>query len=84
MLFSILFAKVTATSQEPDKIILNNKEYDLLNNPLEKYFELHPEDHPIYSEKNINRDKNGEKSIPPSLQAIIAATLQLSRLKIII
>lgn len=66
LFFSILFAKVSATSQEPDKIILTNKEYDLLNNPLEKYFELHPEDHPIYGEKIIYRNKDGEKSIPTS------------------
>lgn len=66
LFFFILFAKVNATSQEPNKIILDNKEYDLLNNPLEKYFENHPEDHPIYGEKIINRDKNGEKQIPAS------------------
>jgi len=66
LFLSVLFIRINATSQEPDKIIFNNKEYDLLNNPLEKYFEGHPEDHPIYGEKIIYINKNGEKSIPTS------------------
>ncbi|MBW8522407.1 hypothetical protein K0U91_07965 [Chryseobacterium chendengshani] len=34
---------VFATSQYPDKIIYNGKEYDLLSNPLNAYFEKHPD-----------------------------------------
>lgn len=62
-IFSII--QIFATGQEPDKIIINNKEYDLLNNPLEKYFEEHPDDHPIYGNKlsEFKQYKNGEQMI---------------------
>jgi len=38
--------EVLATSQAPDKIIFNNKEYSLLTNPLEAYFKINPEKRP--------------------------------------
>lgn len=54
--------KIGATGQVPDKIIINNKEYSLLNNPLNQYFKEHPDDHPIYGKKM--HPKNGELMIP--------------------
>lgn len=52
-----------ATGQEPDKIIINNKEYDLLNNPLEGYLKRHPDDHPVFGSKlpEFQKYKNGER-----------------------
>ncbi|SFO24573.1 hypothetical protein SAMN05421741_12931 [Paenimyroides ummariense] len=38
--------QVLATSQAPDKIIFNDKEYSLLTNPLEAYFKINPEKRP--------------------------------------
>ncbi|RAI97698.1 hypothetical protein LX64_05002 [Chitinophaga skermanii] len=35
-----------ATAQYPDKLIYKGKEYDLQSNPLENYFEQHPESRP--------------------------------------
>ncbi|WP_223606490.1 hypothetical protein [Chryseobacterium sp. OSA05B] len=65
LLFTFSMIQIFATGQEPDKIIINNKEYDLLNNPLEKYFEEHPDDHPIYGNKlsEFKQYKNGEQMI---------------------
>lgn len=40
------FAKVFGTAQYPDKIFYNNKEYSLLTNPLEKYFERNEDKRP--------------------------------------
>lgn len=40
------FAKVSATAQYPDKIFYSNKEYSLLTNPLEKYFEKNEDKRP--------------------------------------
>lgn len=40
------FAKVFATAQYPDRIVFNNKEYSLLTNPLEKYFEKNEDKRP--------------------------------------
>lgn len=37
---------VFATAQYPDKIIYEGKEYDLHTNPLEPYFETHPDKKP--------------------------------------
>lgn len=37
---------VFATAQYPDKIIYNGKEYNLHSNPLELYFEKHPDKRP--------------------------------------
>lgn len=37
---------VFATAQYPDKIIYNGKEYSLHSNPLEAYFEKHPDKRP--------------------------------------
>lgn len=44
MLFS--FTDVNATAQYPDKLIYNGKEYALHTNPLEFYFEKHPDKKP--------------------------------------
>jgi len=44
------FSKVFATAQYPDKILYNNKEYSLLTNPLEKYFEQHEDKRPKNTE----------------------------------
>ena len=38
--------KVFATAQYPDRIIYNGKEYSLLSNPLESYFEKNPDKRP--------------------------------------
>lgn len=57
----LISVKFFATAQEPNKIIIGGKEYDLLNDPLESYFEQHPEDHPIDGEKIIKKNKKGEK-----------------------
>ncbi|AYZ34342.1 hypothetical protein EGY07_01585 [Chryseobacterium indologenes] len=48
LLFTFSIIKIFATAQAPDGIIINDKEYSLLNNPLEKYFKDHPEYHPVY------------------------------------
>lgn len=40
------FAKLSATAQYPDKINYNSKEYSLLTNPLEKYFEKNEDKRP--------------------------------------
>ena len=50
-IFSFSIIKLFATAQAPDKIIIENKEYDLLNNPLENYFVENPDLDPIYGGK---------------------------------
>lgn len=64
IIFSL--SKLLATAQAPDKIIIENKEYDLLNNPLENYFENNPELDPIYGGKikMFNKYKTEEIPIP--------------------
>lgn len=62
LFFTFLAIRILATGQEPDKIIINNKEYNLLNNPLEKYFTEHPELHPIYGSENTTK-KNGKEKV---------------------
>ena len=42
----ILRVEVVATGQAPDKIIYNGKEFYLLENPLENYFEQYPNKRP--------------------------------------
>ncbi len=42
----ILRVAVFATGQAPDKVIYNGKEFYLLANPLENYFEQHPDKRP--------------------------------------
>ncbi|PQA92465.1 hypothetical protein B0A69_15655 [Chryseobacterium shigense] len=65
LLFTFSLIKIFATGQEPDKIIINNKEYDLMNNPLEGYLEKHPDDHPVYGSKltEFHQYKNGERML---------------------
>lgn len=47
LLFLLVFSLNSfATAQYPDKIIFNGKEYSLHTNPLEKYFEEHPDKRP--------------------------------------
>ncbi|MCJ7933349.1 MAG: hypothetical protein MUW56_06840 [Chryseobacterium sp.] len=63
----ILFSavKIFATSQVADKIIINTMKYDLINTPLEKYFDEHPEYHPLSGNKlKLFKDQNGESIIP--------------------
>ncbi|SRR5574344_1338738 len=44
VLFCICFVpSAFATAQMPDVLIYNGKEYDLLTNPMEHYFEEHPD-----------------------------------------
>ncbi|MCT2407480.1 hypothetical protein NZD88_08015 [Chryseobacterium antibioticum] len=64
-LFTFSLIKIFATGQEPDKIIINNKEYDLMNNPLEGYLERHPDDHPVFGPKlpEFQKYKNGERML---------------------
>lgn len=64
LLFTFSIIQIFATSQEPDRIIINNKEYALLNNPLDKYFENHPDDHPIYGHKIRMFNKYKKKILP--------------------
>ncbi|MGU3375284.1 hypothetical protein [Chryseobacterium sp. M5A1_1a] len=63
--FTFSIIKILGTGQQPDKIIINNKEYDLLNNPLDAYFGKHPDDHPIYGPK-IRKRTEKELMIPLS------------------
>ena len=63
LFFTFSVIKILATGQEPDRIIINNKEYKLLNNPLEKYFTDHPEHHPIYGSKNTIKKEGKEETI---------------------
>lgn len=53
LILCLLFflTKLFATGQAPDKIIIDDKEYDLLTNPLESYFAKNPELDPIYGGK---------------------------------
>lgn len=47
LIFSLfIVVNVLATGQTPDKIIYNGKEYSLHSNPLEAYFEKHPDKRP--------------------------------------
>ena len=62
--FTFSLSKLFATSQAPDKIIIENKEYDLLNNPLENYFEKNPEFHPIYGGKIKMYNRDNEQVVP--------------------
>ena len=55
-----IFLKTFATGQEPNFIKIDGKEYQLLNDPLEKYFKEHPENHPVYGEKFIKKNEKGE------------------------
>lgn len=56
--FTFSIIKILATGQEPDRIIINNKEYKLLNNPLKKYFDEHPDEHPLYENKDLKEGIN--------------------------
>ncbi|SIS83341.1 hypothetical protein SAMN05421786_102432 [Chryseobacterium ureilyticum] len=56
--FTFSIIKILATGQVPDRIIINNKEYKLLNNPLEKYFDEHPDEHPVYGNKDLKEGIN--------------------------
>lgn len=62
LFFTFSIIKFFATGQEPDKIIINNKEYNLLNNPLDQYFTDHPDHHPIYGSHNITK-KSGKETV---------------------
>lgn len=64
LIFTFLLSKLLATAQAPDKIIIENKKYDLLNNPLENYFEKNPELHPIYGGKIKMFNKYNEEFVP--------------------
>jgi len=46
LLLSFAFRDANATGQYPDKIIIDGKEYSIRNNPLEPYFEKHPDRKP--------------------------------------
>lgn len=66
LLFTFSLIKIFATGQTPDKIIINNKEYNLLNNPLEIFFENNPEYHPIYGPHLtlFKKYRNGAMPLP--------------------
>lgn len=64
IIFSFSLSKIFATAQAPDKIIIENKEYDLLNNPLENYFEKNPEMNPIFGGK-IEMFEKYKKEVTP-------------------
>ncbi|WP_185247134.1 MULTISPECIES: hypothetical protein [Chryseobacterium] len=63
LFFTFSMIKILATGQEPDRIVINNKEYNLLNNPLEKYFTDHPHHHPVYGSHNVIKKKGKETVI---------------------
>ncbi|WP_374360920.1 hypothetical protein [Cloacibacterium sp.] len=63
-IFIFSISKIFATAQAPDKIIIDNKEYDLLNNPLENYFAKNPELDPIYGGKIKMFEKYKTEIIP--------------------
>lgn len=63
-IFSFSIIKLFATAQAPDKIIIENKEYDLLNNPLENYFVENPDLDPIYGGKIKMFNKYKTEIIP--------------------
>jgi len=44
--FIFSYTNLCATAQHPDKIIYNDKEYDLQTNPLELFFEKYPDKFP--------------------------------------
>ena len=46
LLLSFLSKDINATGQYPDKIIIDDKEYLIRNNPLEPYFEKYPDKKP--------------------------------------
>ncbi len=64
IILSFSFTKLFATAQAPDRIIIDNKEYDLLNNPLENYFTKNPELDPIYGGKIKMFEKYNNEIIP--------------------
>ena len=63
-IFTFSLSKFFATAQAPDKIIIDNKEYDLLNNPLENYFIKNPELDPIYGGKIKMFEKYKAEIVP--------------------
>jgi len=64
IIFTFTISKIFATAQAPDKIIIENKEYNLLNNPLEFFFAKNPEFDPIYGGKIKMFDKYKIEIIP--------------------
>ena len=64
IVFIFSFTQFFATSQAPDKIIIENQEYDLLNNPLENYFTRNPKLDPIYGGKIKMFNKYKTEIIP--------------------
>ncbi len=60
------FIKVSATDQNPDIIIFNNKVYPILTNPLEKYFE-----------KNEDKRPKGEGVVTSDLWRGYVATFEI-------
>jgi|JI9StandDraft_1071089.scaffolds.fasta_scaffold129764_2 hypothetical protein len=64
LIFSFSICKIFATAQTPDKIIIDEKQFDLLNNPLEQFFKIHPELDPIYGGKIKMFNKYRNKPIP--------------------
>ncbi len=64
LLFTFSIVKILATAQATDIIIINNKEYPLLNNPLDRYFKENPEYHPIYGPHLKMFKKYRNKPIP--------------------
>ncbi|WBV58822.1 hypothetical protein PFY10_10220 [Chryseobacterium daecheongense] len=58
----IISIKIFATGQQSNFINIDGKKYELLNDPLEGYFEKHPEDHPVYGEKFVRKNENGDET----------------------
>ncbi|MDY3528800.1 hypothetical protein PG593_03270 [Riemerella anatipestifer] len=58
------FTKLFATGQTPNKIIIDDKEYDLLTNPIESYFAKNREVDPIYEGKIKMFDRYKTELIP--------------------
>lgn len=61
-LFILISIKFLATGQQTNFITIQGKKYKLLNDPLESYFEKHPEDHPVYGEKFVRKNENGDET----------------------
>ncbi|MDC8105407.1 MULTISPECIES: hypothetical protein [Chryseobacterium] len=62
VLFLIISIKIFATGQQSNFITIDGKNHKLLNDPLEGYFVKHPEDHPVYGEKFVRKNENGDET----------------------
>ncbi|MEC5396035.1 hypothetical protein [Bergeyella sp. RCAD1439] len=75
LIFFSIFIKISATEQEPDRIKIDGTEYDLLNNPFEKYLEKNID---VYNKLDkLKIDKDGNKQISTGNYRGYIATYEL-------